>query len=191
MMWLFFHAVFCMLTEAAVYTSLHCLCHSNYQHLFWRKCHFLRRSIPQMVQMYKELQLLTAFYNAIHGGVLSAAMTICFSTNVIFSMYAVIGLYRELLLVVVLLYAVIAFDCFMGMVPCDGNIKSAVNNTSNDIMAKIRSAPHLRTRPIMRRYLRSWPTLKIKLGSTNFYDKETPLNLIGFCVGQVVSLLLF
>lgn len=176
--------------EAAVYTSLHCFCLQNYHLLVRQMVQLVPRSIPKIVQMYKELQLLTTNYNWIHGNLLSIIVTVFESSNFIIAAYATIGLYSKMSLPELVTFAVIAFDSFFLMLICDGGFKAAVNDESKRTLSKIKTSPELMRKPIMRRYLRSWPAARIKLGSTNFYDKESPLNLIAFCVGQVVSLLL-
>lgn len=189
MMWIFLHGLTCLIFEGAIYTTLHCFCLINYQYLFWRKCQFHRETLAA-VQMYKEIQLLTAYYNQIHGSVLSVSFTVSVSSNFIISFFAAVGLYSEMMWPIVLLYASIAFNTMIEIMVCDGGTKATVNTVSTRILSKVRAAPNFRMSRDVKRYVVSMPVLKIRLGSTNFYDKETPLNLIDFCVGQVVNLLL-
>jgi hypothetical protein len=43
---------------------------------------------------------------------------------------------------------------------------------------------------LSRRYAKSFQDLKVKIGSTNFVEKNTPFVLLSFCVEQTVSLVL-
>jgi hypothetical protein len=43
---------------------------------------------------------------------------------------------------------------------------------------------------LTRRYAMSFQDLKVKIGSTNFVERNTPFVLLSFCVEQTVSLLL-
>lgn len=189
MMWLTLLLLVSLDLEIITFSSLHCLCLCNYQYLFWRKCQ-LYKDVARSVSMFKELQLLVTFYNLIHGNILSVMVTVGIGQLSIISTYAVIGLYSELSVAQRLYFGFLSFDCFLVMLLCDGGFKAAVNSVSRDILARVRSAPYFINKRIMRRYVRSWPPVKIRLGSTNFYDRETPLNLIAFCISQVVNLLL-
>lgn len=175
--------------EILIYSSLHCFCLTNYHFLFWRKCQLNKNLISQTVQIYKELQLLVTYYNVIHGSRLSVLLTVLSSSNFIISAYATVAL-SEINLLQRLYFRFMTIDLFLVMLFCDGGFKAAVNSVSISILAKVKAAPYFIKGRVMRRYIKSWPSTKIRLGCTNFYDKETPLNLIGFCLGQVVNLLL-
>lgn len=41
-----------------------------------------------------------------------------------------------------------------------------------------------------RRVARSLPCIKVRLGSTNYFDKTTPLIFTDFCISQLVNILL-
>jgi hypothetical protein len=43
---------------------------------------------------------------------------------------------------------------------------------------------------ISRRYSKSLKYIKVKIGSTNFFEKNTPLVFVSFCVQQTVNLVL-
>lgn len=187
MVWLLVHVFVCYVLETVIYTCLHCLCLTNYQYLFWRKWR-QHWNVSGTLRMYKEIQLLSNYYNMIHGGVPSVSLTLSLTSNFIVSLYSVVGLgvsLRERIY-----FSMAAVDCLIALVIMDGDIKATVHNTSKNILARVRSSPGYGQKRVLSRYLRSWPTIKIKLGSTNFYDRETPLNLVGFCAGQVVNLLL-
>lgn len=189
--WIIVHITTSFVLEIAVFSSLHCFCLANYQNLLWWNVK-IKNNFWETVQMQKEIQLLTANYNWIHGNVLSVAVTIYASSNFIIGAYACLCLHSEMSPPEFLFFGLISFDCFLIMLFCDGGFKSTVNSSSIDALARIRTCNHCTTKTWsgIKRYLKSWPVAKIKLGCTNFYDKETPLNLIQFSVGQVVTLLL-
>lgn len=182
--------IFChSVMEVIIYSSLHCFCLTNYLHLFWRKCQW-QWNVSRTVRIYKELELLAIYYNRIHGGVLSVTATILLSNNLILSVYALVGLYSEINLSQISFFFLFSFDSFIVLLVCDGGFKATVNTVSERVLAMVRASPYFIKRRIVKRYIKSWPSIKIRLGSTNFYDRETPLNLIAFCVSQVVNLLL-
>lgn len=186
----YLHIVSCFLLETVYFSSLHCFCLANYQRLFWRNFSVEFWNFARTIKMFKEIQLLTTVYNLIHGSILSVAVTFFVTCNFIVATYALVGLYSEISLPEFIFFGFMVFDCFLCMLICDGGYKATVNNVAKDILAKVHATVAPTNKPVMRLYLRSWPTAKIKLGNTNFYDKETPLNLIEFSIAQVVSLLL-
>lgn len=175
--------------EIIIYSTLHCYCLVNYQFLFLRNS-ILDKNVPRIVQMYKELQLLITNYNLIHGGTLSVLVTILLSSSLILASYLVLGLSMELTYAQCMRFSFLTFDSFIVMLFCDGGFKANVNIVSQGILKKMKASSLFMQNRALRRHVKSWPLARIKLGSTNFYDKETPLNLIGFCVSQVVNLLL-
>lgn len=183
------HLVPPLLLEAIIYTSLHCLCLANYHYLFWKDVQKYQNG-PRAVQMYNELKLLTTYYNQIHGNILSITIAFFLSTNFIAAAYAIIGLYSEIHLIQFLYFAFFTIDCFLGILVGDGGYKANVNKVSDEILRRIKAARYFRMKRLMRRYFYSWSSAKIKLGGSNFYDKETPLILINFCFCQIVNLLL-
>lgn len=176
--------------ECGAYSSLHCWCLINYNYLFWEKISTGRLNIFGAVKMYKEIQLLLANYNLIHGSLLSVVATIYIGSNLIVCTYGLVALYSEMSLPEYFFFVISDYNCFLVILFCDGEFKSAVNSVSTSILGKLMANTELMRKPIMRRYLRSWPRAKITLGGTNFYDKETALNLVQFCITQVVNLLL-
>lgn len=178
-----------VMMEAIVYASLHCLCLANYHLLLFRNIQ-KHWNISRTVQMFKEVQLLTTNYNLIHGYILSLTLTLSMTSSLITSGYAVLGIPSEINLAQLLDFGAVMVDCILGILICDGCFKANVHIFSESVLGKIKAGWGLTRRRIMKRYIVSWPSAKIKLGSTNFYDKETPLNLINFCFTQIVNLLL-
>lgn len=175
--------------EIVIYSTLHCFCLINYYHLFWRKLQHAKDT-SGCIQMNKELQLLVTCYNKIHGDSLSVLSTIAVSGTFIVCTYAAISLHSEVRLVQLIRFIFFAVDTFIVILLCDSGFKSTVHTVSQDVMNKFRSSERFMKEPVTRRHFRSWQSAKIRLGSTNFYDKSTPLNLINFCISQVVGLLL-
>lgn len=175
--------------EFNTYTNLHCLCLTNYHYLFWKDVQE-HGNISRAVQLHQELNMLTTYYNQIHGNVLSVSMELYLSVHLILAVYAILGTYQEINLVLLLYFAAFTFNCFFAILVGDGAYKANVNKVSVEILARIKAATYFRMKKIMKRYLSSWSSAKIRLGSTNFYDKESPLSLINFCVSQIVNLLL-
>jgi hypothetical protein len=53
-----------------------------------------------------------------------------------------------------------------------------------------RTNMRLSSRPLTRRYEASLQNLKIKMGSSNFVERNTPFVFVSFCVEQTISLVL-
>lgn len=117
-------------------------------------------------------------------------MEVYLSGNLISAPYAILGTYQEINLAPLLYFATFTLNGFFAILVGDGAYKANVNEVSVEILARIKAAPHFRMSKIMKRHLSSWVAANIRLGSTNFYYKGSPLTLIDFCVRQIVNLLL-
>lgn len=187
--WILLEGFICAVMEVAIYSTIHCYCLTNYHFLFLRNS--LRdQNVSRSVQMYRELQLLVINYNRIRGGNLSVLITILLSTTIVLPAYLVLGVPKELSLAQLIRFCFVIFISSVIIIFCVGGFKAAVNIVSKGILESMKASAFFMKNRALRRYVKSWQLAKIKLGSTNFYDKETPLNLMGFCVSQVVNLLL-
>ncbi len=102
---------------------------------------------------------------------------------------------QQLLFPQIFLFSCLAFDGILLTLLVDGKFKCGVIIALKQLlcsvwMHSVRSIVvknHLR---LQRKYIRSWPVLKIYMGSVNYYDEKTALILLDFNISQVVSLLL-
>lgn len=111
------------------------------------------------------------------------------ASSLISSGYAILGLSPEIHLAQCTCCGGAMVDSIMGILICYGGCKANVHIVSEEVLGRIGAEPDLMRR-IFKRYVKAWPWAKIKLGNTNFYDMETPLNLINFSFIQIVNLLL-
>jgi hypothetical protein len=67
---------------------------------------------------------------------------------------------------------------------------SNVWSNSHEFVCDWKRNDRLSTKAITRRYWKSVQPLKVKIGSTNFVEQNTPFLFISFCVQQTISLML-
>ncbi len=102
---------------------------------------------------------------------------------------------ENLILPQLILFSGLAFDTVLIVMLMDGTFKAGVFVASKNILRKVNKftagsialSQNLR---LQRKYVRSWPVLKIYTGSVNFYEEKTALILLDFNISQVVNLLL-
>lgn len=186
--WSIIHSLACVVLESTFFSAMHCFCLVGYLRL-------LRRNLETSpsfkgMRLYKEIYILVTHYNAIHGGVLTIAMTYIVTSIFITALYVCIGLNSKFVLPQLLLYAYLVLGTGINIVFCDGGIKASIYVVSSTVLDPAKQSPVFMRDPVMRRQVRSFPVLKILLGKVNFYDKMTPLTVMSFAIGQVVNLLL-
>ncbi len=177
-------------------TMLHPYCIMNYLRLFVHKlCNknlgrFNANEIEKLLAVYREIEILTCNFNGFHAGVLVVSYVVDCSVAFIISLYTILGLYKTMPFVVLIQCGVLVFDVCAAVKDFDGGYKSGVFAVSKKLLQTVKSDERLMTRKVIRKKIKSWRTLRIYLGSTNFFDELTPLALMDFNVSNTVSLLL-
>ncbi len=184
--------------EYLTLTTVLCYVLMNYLYLFqrnyFRKYYWSRIQYLKCVRMFKEVQILTLEYNGIFKGPLSVAELLLLSLLFITSFYAVIGLIENLILPQLLLFLVLAFCSSVALMIIVGIFKAGVYKTSKDVQLSLSQYRDKEVRSskfrLHRKYLRSWPILRVYIAGRNFYDEKTGLVLLHFNISQVVNMLL-
>ncbi len=177
-------------------TMLHPYCIMNYLRLFVHKLFaknigkFNANEIEKLLVMYREIEILAANFNGFHAGVLIVSYVVDCSTAFITSLYTVLGLYKTMPFIVLIQCGVLVFDVSAAVKDFDGGYKSGVFAVSKQVLGKVKSDERLMTRKVFRKKIKSWRTLRIYLGSSNYFDELTPLALMDLNVSTTVSLLL-
>lgn len=147
------------------------------------------KEIEKLFLMYREIEVLVGFFNWFHGHTLIVFYVLDSSTAFIISLYVVLGLYKDMPLVVILNCSILVFLAISALKDFD-DYKCGVFKVSKALISKVSGNKYLRSRKIHRRKIQSWRVLRIYMGSTNYYEDITPLNLGEFCVQNTVTLLL-
>jgi hypothetical protein len=137
---------------------------------------------------YRELQLLNIMFNEIYSREYFTIVMVAIITTMVPTGYFVVTSYHinqiiwiGVFLLTVLEYVVITTVFVMS---------SKVWNGSVNFRDAWRRNMRLSSRPLTRRYGASLQNLKIKMGSSNFVERNTPFVFVSFCVQQTVSLVL-
>jgi len=127
-------------------------------------------------------------YNGIFQKVIIPASTAGGSADLIIGLYASIKLK---------LSGGIHMFIFSILIMMDGKAviemtKEASNviSASEDFLETLNNLGNFKTEKWFRKKIRSLPSIKIGMGSSNYFDKLTPLVLLDFCINQAVSLML-
>lgn len=177
-------------------TMLQPYCIMNYLRLFTHKLssqtmgRFKSNEMEKLLAMYREIEILVANFNGFHAGVLIVSYVVDCSTAFITSLYTILGLYKTMPLVVLIQCGVLVFDVTAAVKDFDGGYKSGVFMVSKRVKAMVKSDKKLMGEKLIRKHVQSWRTLRIYLGSSNYFDELTPLALMSFSISNTISLLL-
>jgi hypothetical protein len=140
------------------------------------------------LKKYKQLQLLNIMFNEIYRNNFFAMVMVSSTMIMIPSGYLLITSYHinQMILFALLFITVMEYAIFTTMF----TMASKVWNSSVKFRYAWRTNTWLGSRPIPRRYRASLQNLQIKIGSSNFFEKNTPFIFLSFCIEQTVTLLL-
>lgn len=169
----------------------------NVWHLTFCYCRSLlelRTSSPMEVvrrksSLFRAIQYLAVDLNDFHQKYLSVSKLFGILGMLTISLFALIRLSSALLPQQILIFGMCAVDSFIAMMYCYG-LMASVYSTAKSMSTRIGMMHHLQRNPWFSRFFRSWPIIKIRLGSTNFIDEFTPLIVLNFSLSQLVNLLL-
>jgi hypothetical protein len=137
---------------------------------------------------YRQLQLLNVMFNEIYsrnyfGVFMAAIIMILVPTG-----YFVVTSYHinQIIWIIMFLLNVVEY----GIITTIFVMSSKIWNGSVNFRDAWRTNMRLSSRPLTKRYGASLQNLKIKIGSSNFVERNTPFVFVSFCVEQTVSLVL-
>lgn len=144
--------------------------------------------------VYRELQILTRYFNLVQKDVVIPAIVGMFVLAVTGSLYIMVKFWTEIDLPLLLLSMVELLDGILGIFLALGTFaKLHLNSTNVLAFVKNRLIPNLERRGDRLRIgkvLKSCFVLKVGMGQVNYVDKVSPLRIIEFCCQQLVSMLL-
>jgi len=172
----------------------HCL--SMFIKLFGKKAdEILHTGNRRWLHMYKELQLLNCYLNRIQQSVLLPLILYMCIVVFITAVFMLISRGDQLAFPELFLFSVSCIQTFLLIFVYFGFL-ARVYSYSNRTLGFLRDnvVPRMGKGGGLqkwgRKYVYSLHPLKISLGSVNFVDQLTPINLFNFSLSQIVSLLL-
>lgn len=141
-----------------------------------------KKDIDKLFLMYREIELLVNFFNWFHGRTLIVSCVLDSSSAFIISLYPVLGLYKEIPVVAIVNCGVLVLTAIAALQDFDGGLKVGCLKFQKFLKCACSKSKY------QRRQIKSCRVLRIYVGSTNFYDDITPLNLGAFCVQNTVTL---
>jgi len=155
-------------------------------------------SLPYAIRKYRELQLLTRFYNWIQQDTVIVTMLNFSLLIIIISLYVMISLGSSISIPHLVLFSCALTDGLLTAVVCFGscaNVHSQSEKMLEFIKKKTSFEGLLSCRKqcesrIIKRCVTSMFPLNIRIGDVNFVEKLTPIVVLDFCFGLIVNLLL-
>ncbi|CAL8068663.1 unnamed protein product [Orchesella dallaii] len=169
-----------------------CHCIRNYIKLYSRL--LSRISINSInfygeVAIFRQIQIITIEFNDYHQKYNSVTKLIVMGLGIVIAMFALIRLHGNLLAPQFLIFGSTVMEFFCAIVFSYG-VKACVYLVCKQLMHDTQAMHSLQRHKWFRRYFKSWPILKAYLGSVNYIDQLTPLNVMDFSITQLVNLLL-
>ncbi|CAL8068665.1 unnamed protein product [Orchesella dallaii] len=169
-----------------------CHCIRNYIKLYSRILSNISvntKNFHGKVSTFRQIQLITVEFNSYHQKYNAVTKISIMVIGIDIALYALIRLYDSLLAPQILTYVTAVFEFFCGILFAYG-LKACVYVASKQLLEDTKGLQGLHGHKWFRRYFRSWPVLKVYMGSVNFIDQVTPLTVLDFAISQLVSLLL-
>ncbi|CAL8098707.1 unnamed protein product [Orchesella dallaii] len=184
--------------QAAEVAYLQSACLVGYVKHFLKKLQTIPTVTFKVMLEYRQLQLLTKYYNWIQqDAIISLMLTLVICLTIVCS-YVIIKLGSDISVSHFLFFSCALVDALATIVVCYGQFgclhtqsRSALTMITSQVIPKVAIAkvPSIDLK-LMKKYATSFYPLKVRLGSVNFVEKITPLVSLQFCVEQLVNLLL-
>jgi len=149
--------------------------------------------LPQFLRYYKQLQILSRYYNLIQQDTLVVAHLLMEQIAIVLCFYSLISLGAQLPLAKVGFFLVGGFDGAVALLVVS-SVLAQLHNVSKDMKSKLRKQTLVSVSPRQRRWIRqcirSLLPLKSYIGQVNYVDELTPLVMMDFSISQTVSLLM-
>jgi hypothetical protein len=139
-----------------------------------------------LVLKYRQLQVLNTMFNNIYSRDLFTICMASFLLYVIPTGYFILTIHKTNMLasVVATCVTLTQYAVILGIFSMAGQVWSE----SVELRRAWQTNDQLASKKLTRRYAKSLPDIKVKIGCTNFVDKFTPLVFLSFCVEQTVNL---
>jgi len=146
------------------------------------------------VLRYRELQILSRYYNLTQQNLLIGLILLIVQVTLIISIYLIVSSGNRMPIVELFMFTTLAVCCLLVDVVYSSFL-CRVHSSSKDVVESVKAKVLPKTRnkyarELIRRYQRSMRPMKTYVGYSNYIDEKTTLNLLGFCVDQIVNLLM-
>jgi len=143
---------------------------------------------------YRRYQLYTGIINVCLAPVVYPTMISAWSVLIVVGVYTAIRLFSSIPLPMYALFVLLAVDGVLVVNFCMVE-NGKINKRSEQILEKFRLSlsnfkKANRKTFIERKEVKSLGPLKIKMGSSNFFEMSTPLEILSLCVDNIINLLL-
>lgn len=143
------------------------------------------------MRRYRELQLITQMYNNTNA---TAIIPIIFFTMIFLgtmSIFVCVALHSVLSTAVLLMTAMIAFDCAILAQIFMYQAAGDVNHVAHAVTSNWQSNPVVQRDKLLVRMMRSLNVIRLKIGSSgNYLERMTPLIITQITMEQATSLIL-
>ncbi len=179
-----------LVIEIVIFAMPQLFCISNYLKLLCQRIQTRHCCIEHSNKIYREIQILAIEYNNIHQNTLTTQLSVFISSCFIIPLYMLVKFWNEVPLMYFMFCFGCVFDTSFVIWDLDGNIKSDVYRASKDMKKIVKQVERIQKNKTFSRLVRSWKIVKVNIGSVNFYDKCTVLQILNFNITVVINLLL-
>ncbi|CAL8092342.1 unnamed protein product [Orchesella dallaii] len=193
-LWMNLDSFGCWALQLEDLTFVQSICFWNYVKVFMIRINSDNDSNIDNYLVYRQLQILNRYYNVIQQNVLFTSTLVLVTNGFIVSTYVMLSNGSNVTVLQLFQFLNGGSNCFLviliqigAMAKLYGESSMVIQNLKKSVTRRDMSG---RKRKWIQRYLKSLTPLRVAVGSVNFIDELTPINLLDFCVSQIVSLLL-
>ncbi|CAL8128789.1 unnamed protein product [Orchesella dallaii] len=196
-LWMNTDSFSCFGLHLVQFSFLQSICLRNYLTLFAFRLNGMSKNKNLSYNnflLYRQLQVLNRYYNLIQQNVLLTSMLLLVTNGLVVSAYVMLSNGRSVTFQQLFMFLNGGLNCFLIIVIQFGAMSKLYGESVMTIQNVGKSLAQVTLDPNrsiwIRKYMRSLTPLKVSLGSVNFMDELTPINLLNFCLMQIVNLLL-
>ncbi|CAL8092348.1 unnamed protein product [Orchesella dallaii] len=192
--WMNMDSFCCWALQLEEFTFVQSICFWNYVKLFMIRINSNNDSNIDNYLVYRQLQILNRYYNIIQQNILLTSTLVLVTNGLIVSAYVMLSNGSNVTILQIIMFLNGGSNCFLviliqigAMAKLYGESTRVIQNLKKSVTQGEVSG---KKQKWIERYLKSLTPLRVAVGSVNFIDELTPINLLNFCVNQIVSLLL-
>ncbi|CAL8128997.1 unnamed protein product [Orchesella dallaii] len=193
-LWMNIDSFGCWALQLEEFTFVQSICFWNYVKVFMIKINSDKNSSIDNYLVYRQLQIMNKYYNIIQQNVLLTSTLVLVTNGFVVCTYVMLSNGTNVTVLQIFMFLNGGLNCFLVILIQIGAMAKLCGESSRVILDLKKSVGQRemsgRKRKWIKSYLKSLTPLRVALGSTNFIDELTPINLLDFCVEQIVSLLL-
>ncbi|CAL8140099.1 unnamed protein product [Orchesella dallaii] len=150
--------------------------------------------IHTVIGYYREIQILTGIFNSIHRSVLLHLLEAISLSQIFLGFISIrcgisLGAGLPIPIFLLLVCSILALQSVVVILVIYG-LGSEAHTCSRKALQHVNSVRGFTRKAVGRRFIASCPCLKVDIGTRNFVEKDTSLNMVNFCTARIVDLLL-